>query len=43
VGNDGVARTGAGQLFYQFGLDERIPTDRQINALTTAVLMDPHH
>jgi hypothetical protein len=43
VGNDGAARTGSGQLFYQFGLDEMIPTDRQVNVLTTSVLMDLHH
>ena len=31
------------QLFYEFRLDEMIPTDRQINVLTTSVLMDLHH
>jgi transposase len=33
------------QLFYEFSLDEMIPTDhllRQINVFATAVLADPH-
>jgi hypothetical protein len=27
VGNDVAARTRSGQLFYEFGVDEMIPTD----------------
>src|ERR1700755_2539723 len=35
-----------GQLFYEFSLDEMIPTDhllRRINVFATAVLDDLHH
>jgi hypothetical protein len=35
-----------GQLFYEFSLDEMIPTDhllRRINVSATAVLADLHH
>jgi hypothetical protein len=35
-----------GQLFYEFSLDEMIPTDhllRRINVFATAVLADLHH
>src|SRR5579864_9742353 len=35
-----------GQLFYEFGLDEMVPTDhllRRINVFATAVLADLHH
>ena len=35
-----------GQLFYEFSLDEMIPTDhllRRINVFTTAVLADLHY
>ena len=35
-----------GQLFYEFSLDQMIPTDhllRRINVFATAVLADLHH
>jgi hypothetical protein len=35
-----------GQLFYEFSLDDMIPTDhllRRINVFATAVLADLHH
>ena len=45
-GNDGAAGPRSGQLFYEFSLDEMIPTDhllRRLNVFTTAVLADLHY
>ena len=45
VGDDGRQDRDQGQLFYEFSLDEVIPTDhllRRINGFATAVLADLH-